>query len=252
MSKLTIGQKAQRVLVFIMGLRHAATVTALSGHGFTEETLRRGLQLLSDVARMRLRASATSTGSDKPSVVQALDAFETRWVAIARYALQHSFPRIAEALFMNIAAAEGVEVAISVGTFVARIRELENGGFGLDSVAARALLVERGLTEERVAEAEALLAELGTLVEANTGAVTPEEQEAAEQAMWAWYLEWSGIARVAIRDKRLLRALGFRRATRGEEAAEANEPAALPSAPLPQLPASAGAGSTGGSGQNAA
>jgi hypothetical protein len=251
MSKLTIGQKAQRVLVFVMGLRHAGVVAALSAHGFTEETLKRGLQLLSDVARMRLRASGSG---EKPSVVEALDAFENRWFAIARYALQHKYPQLAEQLFMNITATEGAEVAISVGTFVARIREMEGGGFGTDSVAARALLVERGLTEERLAEAEALLAELGTLVAVAAGAVTPEEQQAAEQAMWAWYLEWSGIARVSIHDKRLLRALGFRRSSRGEDAVEPEDAATtLPGVPVPQLPAQAGGGSSPtGSGQSAA
>ena len=34
-------------------------------------------------------------------------------------------------------------------------------------------------------------------------------RKAAEEAMWAWYLEWSTIARHAISDRNLLRALGF-------------------------------------------
>ncbi len=40
-----------------------------------------------------------------------------------------------------------------------------------------------------------------------------EEQQAeldqAEAAMWGWYLEWSKIARIAIKQRVLLKELGF-------------------------------------------
>lgn len=52
------------------------------------------------------------------------------------------------------------------------------------------------------------------------GAFDPQAAKAAEEDLWSWYLEWSGIARVAIRDRRMLRALGLLRTVRkpaGEE-----------------------------------
>ena len=42
--------------------------------------------------------------------------------------------------------------------------------------------------------------------------------------MWAWYLEWSKIARVAIKNRALLRQLGFLSARRGEEEEETETP----------------------------
>ena len=39
------------------------------------------------------------------------------------------------------------------------------------------------------------------------------ETAEAEAAMWAWYLEWSQIARSVINDRGLLRQLGFLRPT---------------------------------------
>jgi hypothetical protein len=36
--------------------------------------------------------------------------------------------------------------------------------------------------------------------------------------MWSWSLEWSTIARVAIKERYILRALGFRRKQNAEEA----------------------------------
>lgn len=35
----------------------------------------------------------------------------------------------------------------------------------------------------------------------------------AEEKLWAWYLEWSTIARTAITDRRLLKMLGFLRSS---------------------------------------
>src|SRR5690606_24103354 len=69
---------------------------------------------------------------------------------------------------------------------------------------------KRGLTPALVGDIEALLARLPAL-QRNAAPLgpTPEERQAAEDAMWGWYLEWSQIARVAIRDGRLLRQLGF-------------------------------------------
>ena len=62
----------------------------------------------------------------------------------------------------------------------------------------------------------------------------------------SWYLEWSTIARVAIKERYILRALGFRRNQRPDEAegsdadGEANEGAGVPPAqPVLALPARA-------------
>ena len=64
-----------------------------------------------------------------------------------------------------------------------------------------------------VEEARGLLTALAKVL-SRAEAVTFEEQEAAlaraEVALWAWYLEWSGIARAIIKDRRVLASLGFR------------------------------------------
>ena len=106
-----------------------------------------------------------------------------------------------------------------VSTFLERLAQMEAGAdaCGPDAAAARALLAQRGLTAERIDEAKALIEKLGTITEIVEPPVTVEEQRTAERKMWAWYLEWSGIARVAIRDRRLLRVLGFRQGQRSED-----------------------------------
>ena len=69
-----------------------------------------------------------------------------------------------------------------------------------------------------------------------------EQQAELETAMWAWYKEWSGIARAAIDDRRLLRSLGFLRPEHGSENAVGAPALATSAAPEPlRLPPSAAA-----------
>lgn len=103
------------------------------------------------------------------------------------------------------------------------------------------------MTAERVAEAKATSAGLATLV-VDTAPVSIVEREAAEKSMWSWYLEWSTIARVAIKERYILRALGFRRKQTADEAEsdgeseggdETDGAATPPAQPVLALPARA-------------
>lgn len=81
--------------------------------------------------------------------------------------------------------------------------------------ASRALLEERGRRRARD-----IIAQIGTIAAPPPGATDPEAAKTAEERLWNWYLEWSAIARVAIRDRRILRSLGFLRTVKkanGEE-----------------------------------
>ncbi len=82
---------------------------------------------------------------------------------------------------------------------------------------ARDLLTKRGLHPEVIAEARALLGKVGKVEssDASTSEVPSEREEMLERDLWNWYLEWSGIARIAISDRRLLRTLGFLRNSGG-------------------------------------
>ena len=76
--------------------------------------------------------------------------------------------------------------------------------------AAMALLKRRGLDAPRMNEARELLSHIVTM----DPAPTPDDSETrkaqlaqAEDALWAYYSEWSQVARVAITDGRLLQQL---------------------------------------------
>ncbi|MCC6873456.1 MAG: hypothetical protein IT378_04030 [Sandaracinaceae bacterium] len=225
MAKLTLGQKAQRVLTFLLGLRSLRVAMVLRAYGFDEDELARGWALLRQLTANRL---ASLPPVSDPRLVRELDAWENKWFPIAEVVLRTNHPAIADEVFLNLAQTSGPEVVVGVATFVQRLDALE--GRGGEAARARALLERRGLNEDSLAQARALLAQVNSLAPAEEEAA-PEDGEAdeAENAMWNWYLEWSGIARVAIQDRRLLRTLGFLRTARsGSGPEEPGEPTPEP------------------------
>ncbi|WP_437743783.1 hypothetical protein WMF39_01530 [Sorangium sp. So ce1504] len=134
-------------------------------------------------------------------------------------------------MFRNLAQTEDAAVLVSVGTFVERWEKLarskEKGGPDAQGDEARKMLTKRGLTKTVVDEAKELLARAGRLeptAEDPPATATDEDFDTAEQELWDWYLEWSTIVQTAIKDRRLLRELGFRRAS-ASRAAPASEDA---------------------------
>lgn len=239
--KTTIGQKAHRVLRFLIGLRHPRIAGALTGYGFTAKDLAEGFGRLEALVGTRL--DALQVVKD-PGVLRALDDFENTWFPVARVTLEARYPEVAAVLFRNLTQQSGPAVMVSVTTFLKRIAQMEKGegGFGADGAEARAVLVERGLTHDKVEQAQQLVDQLATFaVEIPLQGASLVEQQEAEERLWAWYLEWSGIARVAIKNGRHLRALGFVSGRKDSDlvvtqiAETTGSPAALP-APTPEVP----------------
>ncbi|GAB5543295.1 MAG: hypothetical protein SangKO_030550 [Sandaracinaceae bacterium] len=231
MAKLTIGGKAHRVLRFLLGVRNRRVSRVLQRHGFDQEELERGWTLLRNLSAGRLNSQPSALD---PALMGALDVWENRWFPIAEATLTARAPAARDLVFRNLSRTEGPAVVISVGTFLERLEALPraaaaDGGLGEDGESARELLARRGLTEEVVAEARSLLERVGSIEPPEEP--EPEDHaadEAAEQELWTWYLEWSAIARVAISDRRLLRSLGFLRyksqASGAEDEDESDDP----------------------------
>jgi len=249
MRKLSIGPKTHRAVEFLLGLRNPDVARELEPFGFTRVELEEGWGLLVDAIGTRLAGIAEAPPS-QPGLLERLDEFENMWFPVARNVLARHYPEIGRQLFVNLVQSQGREVVITVLTFVSRLEEMAQGEepFGAEGPAARQLLAERGLTDEREEEARALLQEIRELKSAPADPPrTAEEQAAAEEALWAWYLEWSAIARVGIKSRATLRKLGFfkRRSSSGTdeepiEVAELETPEAAAAglegrAPVPQL-----------------
>ncbi|MFO0589208.1 MAG: hypothetical protein U0441_16850 [Polyangiaceae bacterium] len=225
MGKLTLGQKADRALKLLLGLRNPRIAAALMSHGFTDKDLQEGWTLLRALGTSVLDGDAAPASLDTASL-QLLDQWENKWFPIAKAALQRHAPAAHTWFFRNLSQTEGPAVIVSVGTFVDRFDKLSakasNGGPPSGGKAAQDKLVERGLTKEVLDEARSLIKKLGGFSGPLPDLPDLEEEEkklaAAEEALWAWYLEWSSIIRSTITQRALLRQLGFLKTTaKGEE-----------------------------------
>ncbi len=215
MARLTFGQKGERVLKLFIALRNPRVAQALQSHGFGNDDLNEGWQLLRALSVAKLEERTPQKQSVSPSLIERLDAFENLWFPIAAATLQRRYPAAHARLFNNLSQTEGPAVAVSVATFIDRLDHLEKderGNGWAEGKAARELLTRRGLVAKVVDEAKAMLKELPQIEPMPTVATTTPDSEhykQAESALWAWYLEWSGVARASIKDSRLLRLLGF-------------------------------------------
>ncbi|MEM6792128.1 MAG: hypothetical protein AAF715_31715 [Myxococcota bacterium] len=206
MARNTTGQKAQRVLRFILGLRRPRVATALAAFGFTQTTFDEGWALLRALVGEQL-AAPVSTGPPDPSELERLDAWENKWFVITRATLQRHHPKVADAVFLNLSRTSGPDLLVSVAIFLDRVEGLPTGS--TEEQAAHALLQTRGLGPATIGQAREILAGFGSVSTEPSPVIGPAEMAAAEEDMWRWYLEWSSISRIAIRHRRPLRSLGF-------------------------------------------
>jgi hypothetical protein len=214
MAKLTLGQKAERVLRLLLALRNPRILSALAAFGFTNADRDDGWRLIRALTEGRLARSPNPRRD--PTLLDKLDAWENRWFPIANATLIHRFPEAHAWLFLNLSQTEGPEVIVSVGTFVDRTERMATEPtLAASGAQARELLAQRGLNASTIETARDILRELGsTQADVAPMVPDPEQLEQAEKAMWQWYLEWGEIARVAVKDRRLLRELGFLSAKR--------------------------------------
>jgi hypothetical protein len=247
----SLGDKTTRVIRFLLGLRNPRIATALSSYGFKQEDMAEGWALVQALGKGKLAILPTEP-RDMETLLK-LDAWENQWFPIAAAALERRFPAAAAKFFLNLQQTEGPEVAVSVRTFADRYDELAAGSekYGAEAKKAQELLASRGLTPVVVNEAKALLTML-THVAPPTAPISFEEQEAelarAEDTLWSWYLEWSRIARVAIKQRVLLKQLGFLTTRKGgvEEEDDTLTVSPAPGSPSP-TPTAVAPSANGGS-----
>ena len=92
--------------------------------------------------------------------------------------------------------------------------------FGAQGPKARALLEQHGLTQQEESEVQVLCAQIFGPQTPNQLSRDVAQDERALELLWAWTMKWSVIARQAIQNKTLLRALGLEVSPRRTEATE--------------------------------
>ncbi len=245
MPGLSLGQKAERVLKLLLGMQNRRISTALAASGFTNADADEGWNLLR--ALNRGKRGFAGAGPINAAVWQDLDEWENRWFPIANATLQRRFPAVHAKMFLNLSQAEGPNVILSVTTFLERLAQLTDpkSGYGAEGEQAKKLLESRGLNDATLGQARVLLEGLGKSQPSAEPLPSIEDEKLeitkAEEALWAWYLEWSEVTRAVLKDRRLLRELGFlTNKRRGADEEEGEDlPATTPGVP-PTTPTAAG------------
>lgn len=202
--------RCERVVRFLFGCARPSAASALQQTGFSDADFDEGWHLLRQAAGPRL-PPARSVTVPEVDAVAALAAYEKQHYGVIEATLARRWPQLHGAVFLNLRPAEGVAAAVTVQVLLDRVEAMT----GDDATHARAVLASRGFDAAAVAEGRRWLQALATLGTAGPDNARPDDDsEAADRAMWAWYLEWSRIVQARIRDPRALAALGFGRAGR--------------------------------------
>jgi hypothetical protein len=235
MPSINLGQKSARVLRLLQGLADRRAATQMRAAGFSQEDLDEGWKLLREASAVRYARTPTLA---TPRVVSDVDAWENYWFPIIDATLRRRSPAVHERVFLNLKQESGAAVLVSVRVLLDRLDELRKAK-DEESKTARAVLETRGLDAAALDEVRGYLDQAATFDAPDPDAdaeEAAEAQAAAEEAMWAWYREWSQIARTVVTDGRALVALGLITVGRprgGEEPSdEPNEPAVPAAAPV--------------------
>lgn len=212
MPRLSLTEKSKRLLQFLQALSFRRVSSAMAAVGFEQADSDEGWKLLREVRSPRFYKESAQVD---PNVVRMIDAWENRWFPVADAALKRRFPEIHATLFLNLSQVEGFEAINTVDLLVERYDALAAKS-DASSKEAIVILGKRGLTPAIIGEAKALLEKVAAVNTEPLPAPTPEEKAAEAQreaAMWAWYLEWTALARTVITDRRVLKQMGFLRSS---------------------------------------
>jgi hypothetical protein len=205
--------KAFRALSLLVGLSHPAIGSALRSRGMTRDDMQEGWALLrrlgpDDLAEAPVEPKAGAFD-------ERLKAWHARWFEVANAALKRHAPAAHAHLFPTIR--KSSQPGARRGRFVMALVHLDAcwqrfdqwpGATDEERDKAREALAHVGVTDEVFAELHALFEETDQTPSSPTG---PDRsaRDQAEAALWAWYLQWSSIARDVLKHRGLLRQLGF-------------------------------------------
>jgi len=206
-----------KVMKFLVASTELPIAKLMGTRGFSDEDRQEGWGYL-DIAAGRHLSITPGSGSFSTQyrpVENELDGWENIWFDVADAALGRLFPSVHAELFKNLSKTSGSAVVLNVKTFVERLEKLGKSG-GEENTKALALLSKRGLNAACIDEAQTLLGKLAV-------AQAPDEDEDAEvdeaqlkadkdaavDAMWAWYQDWSRTARTVVKNRNYLVMLGL-------------------------------------------
>lgn len=229
----SLPQKQNRTFQLLLGILEPDVFESMQKHGFSNEVHDHGMRLLMRTASLKMVAPAPTAGA-----FDELHAFDRKWFPIVSASLAAHFPSVHDRIFRGFARFEGTGVALSLSEMHARLSALAGSEDPTDR-AAWALLESRGFDRSTLAALATALER--AMARPAPPAVSQADRDAAEEALWSYYLEWSRIARAAGLTKSQLRRLGFQTGKRSEQDDAVDTPPPTVTAQPDAVPAQPGA-----------
>jgi len=209
--RMNLTEKAKRLLEFLFVVQSNPRVyAALATRGFGRAAIQEGWNLLMRSSGTTLVTPDTPGYATDSRLIDELDDWENEWYPIASAVLSRLFPAAHAIVFAGLSQTDGPALVVSVGVLLERLAAV--------APEVAATLAAHGLTADVSAEAGKLILKIRGPEVATPSALAPdeaalakaeEERAQAESDMWGFYVMWSAIARSRIKNKRLLRMLGF-------------------------------------------
>jgi hypothetical protein len=230
-SRQVLDAAPARVLTFLLAVSRSAVIrAALAARGYAQKHHDAAWSLLS-----QLGTFPKASGDPQDKVVRAavveLDAWDEPNFAAIRATLEFPFPDITRELFEQLEPKQGPEAVFSVKTLLDRLDILE-GDKRPEAAGVLALLAERTYTQ---AERKRLRTLVDTAQQfSNAAPITDAQRLQLLTVLHAWHTDWATTAKLVIKRRDHLIALGL--ASRQKRTKKA----------------AAGAGATGASGATGA
>lgn len=215
MARLGPTERAERVVRLLFGLRHPRIAEALASRGFDDADIEEGWRLLR--AATRTHMPAASEHGDELTAQRYLAAWCKEWLPMIALTLRRRHPQaLARLEDLLAAAAEGPAQARSE-VAMEWLTQLRDPASDLAKASPGALqvLAKRGLSPAILAQVDGARSVLSGQRPGKDQPPTSDELTAADEELWAYYVEWSHAARMVVKDRRLLRKLGFLRSSGG-------------------------------------
>jgi hypothetical protein len=234
----------ERSLRFLSGVGTSSGIrTILASRGYSEAEHQQGWKLLHLATGYETPISPPRQNQAASQAIAEIDAWDEPNFRLARAALARRFPKQAEFLFQDLAAATGAAALLSVRTLLERLDMLDGKRAGRDhknkadkkaDEEAVALLATRGITTAERARLRKLLdtAESGAQPDpdaekaAKEAAVQAARREEALLDLRGWFDEWSEVARVVITRRDYLIRLGLAKRKMNKKGEGTAEPGA--------------------------
>lgn len=205
----TLDEIPARTLTFLIGAaKFPVIATTLAAKGYDQSEADHAWSLLSKLGRV---SQAPTPGGAKDESVQqaiaALDAWDEPNFAILRATLERRYPGIVPTLFADLEPKQGDEAVGSVSTLLDRL-DLLDKDTSAEAKGAMKLLAARGYTKEERRRLRDLV-NVAKTISAAPAPVTNAERHQASLDLYAWYREWSTIARQVLPRRQHLIALGL-------------------------------------------